>query len=336
MRLGYTLVLWLVALLVVASGCTNVDSSLNSTEVNDDSILTPQRLPSDYLVVKVKDKVVEDVQEETEDEFESEYEYETFERYSRPQLIIHILDIDSGSAIFIRTPDEKAILVNTAGEFAGEKVARLIKEYGYDKLDAVILSDHNVENVGGYPALVEEIKVERTFYNGNYYNTKYFRNFVDAAKGHSLNMVDKDFSLELDSFVDIDIIIPYDTIPLKTSKVDNILVRVRYENFSMLIAGHCLEACENVFVEEGTDVKAKVIRVAESGSKYGNTPAFLNMVDPEYAIIEQGVHASIDLLDFLRENDVTVYDTDKKRGDIVITSDGLKFDFSFPEFKKER
>jgi competence protein ComEC len=107
---------------------------------------------------------------------------------------------------------------------------------------------------------------------------------------------------------------------------------VQYRGFRMLFTGDAGAAAEQRFLNEGTDLRADVLKVGHHGSAYSSTPAFIAAVHPRYAIISVGRHNMFghpapQTLETLRRSGVTIYRTDEN-GAITITTEGQRVEIA--------
>ena len=63
---------------------------------------------------------------------------------------------------------------------------------------------------------------------------------------------------------------------------------VRYKNKSFLFTGDAGKESERDIISAGFDVKADVLKVGHHGSKTATSQAFLNKIQPLYAVISVG------------------------------------------------
>ena len=85
-------------------------------------------------------------------------------------------------------------------------------------------------------------------------------------------------------------------------------------------------------LSNGLDLKADVLKAGHHGSKSSSTDAFLNAVNPKYAVISVGKdndygHPNKETLQKFSSRGIKVYRTDES-GTIVVTSDGNNITFN--------
>jgi competence protein ComEC len=113
---------------------------------------------------------------------------------------------------------------------------------------------------------------------------------------------------------------------------NNALVcKLYYKNFTMLFTGDIEEETEKKLISLYSDSKllnSTVLKVAHHGSKSSSTEDFLNLVNPQFALIGVGKnnlygHPNEDVLKRLENLGAIVYRTDKN-GEITISTNGQK------------
>jgi beta-lactamase superfamily II metal-dependent hydrolase len=96
--------------------------------------------------------------------------------------------------------------------------------------------------------------------------------------------------------------------------------------------GDAEEVSEGEILQKQLDIKADVIKVGHHGSRSSSTKAFLEKVNPKYAVIscEKGNdygHPHKVTIDKLNAKNINVFRTDLE-GTIIATSDGNEITFN--------
>jgi beta-lactamase superfamily II metal-dependent hydrolase len=110
---------------------------------------------------------------------------------------------------------------------------------------------------------------------------------------------------------------------------------------TFLLEGDASSGAEQSMINARLDLHSNVLKVGHHGSAYATTDAFLNSVQPTYAIISCGLnnpcgHPAPETIQRLLNHNVTIYGT-YKSGTIVATTDGTTITFlnspnTIPEF----
>ena len=100
-----------------------------------------------------------------------------------------------------------------------------------------------------------------------------------------------------------------------------------YGENKFLFTGDAESKSENEMLEKGLLMKVNVLKVGHHGSNTSTKKKFLEVVNPDYAVIMCGVnsynHPHMDTIDNLLKYTDNIYRTDQQ-GTIVFTSDGKK------------
>ena len=111
----------------------------------------------------------------------------------------------------------------------------------------------------------------------------------------------------------------------------SIVIRLTFGSNSFMFDGDSEDASENEMLSKGLNISADVLKVGHHGSNSSTTEAFLNKVNPKYAVISCGKgnsygHPHKTTMDKLKAKGIKVYRTDEN-GTIVATSDGKNITF---------
>lgn len=110
----------------------------------------------------------------------------------------------------------------------------------------------------------------------------------------------------------------------------SIVLKITYGHTSFLFTGDIEAEAEADILHGDTDVSATVLKVAHHGSDTSSTDAFLQAVQPQYAIISVGDnaygHPAAQVLSHLRAMGAAIYRTDAN-GTIICRSDGNSISF---------
>jgi len=99
-----------------------------------------------------------------------------------------------------------------------------------------------------------------------------------------------------------------------------------------MFEGDAEDISENEMLSKGFDVSADVLKIGHHGSSSSTTDAFLDKVNPKYAVISVGKdnsygHPHKSTMVKLKAKGIKVYRTDEN-GTIVATSDGKNITFN--------
>jgi competence protein ComEC len=248
--------------------------------------------------------------------------------YSQKDLLkIVFLDVGQGSAIFIRTPAGRTALVDGGGAEGHSQFdpgARIIIPYlvrqGVGRLDMVINTHPHGDHLLGLYAVVEKIPVGLVVTPPPEFFLEAYSDFFSflSKKQISTSVARMGDQLRLDPRVEIQVLAP-DT-PLTGTRSDlnnnSLVLRLSYGQTSILLTGDIeMEAMEVIYKNHGNQLDCDIFLVPHHGSKYGLYENFLDVIEPQAAVIQVGErntfdHPAPEVIRYWQERGVPVYRND--------------------------
>ncbi len=247
-------------------------------------------------------------------------------------LEVSFIDVGQGDCALIRT-EEKAVLIDggsSSNEHVGEYV---IKPYllsnGVSRLDYAIVTHYHDDHYIGILYLLENFDVGTLVLTGA-------SNSEDFEEKQLLESVAKRNNIQIYYFYERDAIkLNDETVitaysPLRnisySSNNESLVLKLENPYMTFLFTGDIEKSGENKL--RSMNLKADVLKVAHHGSNSSTTDAFLDNVNPKYAVISCGKnnnygHPHDEVIEKLKIRGITYYRTDE-RGNIVfnVTKEG--------------
>jgi DNA internalization-related competence protein ComEC/Rec2 len=260
------------------------------------------------------------------------------------QLVVAMLDVRQGDAIFVQTPDLVRILIDagpapmdrdpySAGR---DKIVPWLEQHGIDRLDAFVISHAHADHIGGLAYLLQSIAVDRVYDPGYAFTSDIYEQVLSIIE-------------QSDGRIQWQVARQGDTIPLGNEVLGQVLappqpyiegtrsdcnsnslvLRLTYGNVSFLFMGDSEEETEKPLADYGDGLRTTFLKVAHHGSRYSTSEHFLQMVQPRYALISCGRnnafgHPHQEALERLTHAGARVLRTDQS-GDIVVITDGQRY-----------
>lgn len=213
-------------------------------------------------------------------------------------LEAHFINVGYGDAALVKTPEGKNILIDCGNQGNGNTVVSYLKSHGVGTIDMLVVSHPDSDHIGGCPKVINSFTVTYIYDNGmpDRKNSQTFRRYDAARKkaGH-YSAVLNDTTMQLEPFVEMSFIVPYDNGGIIKQKRDNnnsLMVKITAGNGSLsasyLFAGDCEEECEQRVLDDG--LGSGVLKVSHHGGRYASSSDFLAKVTPYYAIISVGTN----------------------------------------------
>ena len=255
-------------------------------------------------------------------------------------LQVHFIDVGQGDAALVITPHGHAFMVDAGGvREGGYDIGRMVDvpyllHYGVRQLDYIFLTHAHDDHAAGVRGILGKIPVKAvmTGHEGTGEYLKVFGRGEAARLEKLLAPLRENTSMELDG-VRIEILYSPDRRQVREGNVQatgnefSNLIRVSYGNASFLFTGDLVTAQEAELLRRGTQLGSTVLKVGHHGSRTSSSEAFLQAVNPRWAVISCGYansfgHPHKEIVQ--RISDVTgaeLLRTDEK-GAIVFRTDG--------------
>jgi competence protein ComEC len=243
-------------------------------------------------------------------------------------LLVEAIDVGQGDSLLLITPDGKTLLVD-AGGFGGgpnqapqefdigeEVVSAALWSRGIRHLDVVALSHAHSDHMGGMPAILRNFHPDELWVGNNPRFGAYDALLAEAASLHirlrSLRAGDG-FPL---GDTRITVFAPfrdYRPGPEPTNN-DSLVLRVSYEETSVLLEGDAEAPIEQAMLEE-RGLQSTLLKIGHHGSVTSTRPEFLSSVAPQWAVISCGLrnrygHPRPEVLEELQSARVRTLSTD--------------------------
>ena len=202
----------------------------------------------------------------------------------------------------------------------------ILKESGINHLDLVVGTHPDADHIGGLPGALNFATADKVLSPVLDHDTEAFKDFLKYAQlnggGMTVPKIGDTYSLG-SAVVKI--------LALNSGEESNdksIVLKVSYGATSFLFTGDGELETEQRLINSGADLSATLLKVGHHGSAESSTQAFLDKVQPEYAVISVGDdnnygHPTKEVLDRLEIVGAKVYRTDFQ-GEITVISDGTE------------
>lgn len=238
------------------------------------------------------------------------------------KLVVNFLDVGQGDSALIVFPHGRTMLVDGGGEIRFKKgerntgpgdwaeadtvesdfrdqgfsvgeavVSRFIWSLGRTRVDYLLATHAHADHIGGLRDVVRNIDVGQAVVGHAPTSDAEFDLFRKAVDRRNipLSIVKTGEHFDIDG-VGIDVLWPPSAqgLPVTSGNDDSIVLRLVYGSISILLAGDIERNAEDSLVAAGANLKADVLKVPHHGSRTSSTEAFVNAVNPRYAVISVG------------------------------------------------
>lgn len=239
----------------------------------------------------------------------------------------HFINVGQGDCTLLKCRDD-VVLIDCGEAEAYSAVEAYLDSRGINEIDYFILSHFHSDHVGGAEKVLENYKVKNIIMTRlseeNTPTTQSYKNLLEAIKysGASVYAARPGDEYKLDNF-SFNVIGPnknYDE--LNNSSV---VISARYGENSFLFTGDAEYEAELDMLKTDFNLSADVLKLGHHGSDTSSSDAFLEAVNPRYAVISCGLNNSYNhpdkkIIDKLASGNIKYYRTDTD-GNIIISSD---------------
>lgn len=245
------------------------------------------------------------------------------------EVEITFVNVGQGDGALITAPHRFNVLIDGGGGNSysdynpGRKVyLEYLKAEGVTKVDSAFVSHYHQDHVQGIIAAMENIRVRNLFLPDVMEGSEWREALERAAEknGTIVHYISEETLLTYNNGMTIRIVPPAEKTAISKDENDTTYVYyVEYGGFKTVFTGDMSEFAEDCLIEKGKAEQSDLIKVSHHGSKTATGRAWIEAVDPEYAVISVGENNTYDLPDeevLENLNGTEVYRTDYD-GDIT-------------------
>lgn len=208
---------------------------------------------------------------------------------------ITFLDVGHGDCIYIKTPDNYRLLVDSGDK--GTYKNYLKKFMGYKRIkyvDAAVVTHFDSDHIYGLLEMFGNKRVDKVYYplcsTHNYLTEMLFRGCEDYGIEYKPVEIG-DIIYEGKDGVKIEVMYPTDLFFENTNVLsennESIVIMIEYMSKKFLLMGDIEETVEKKLVEY-LDLKADVLKIGHHGSDSSTSYTLLSEVLPDYSVISCG------------------------------------------------
>ena len=209
------------------------------------------------------------------------------------KLEIAFLDVGQGDACLIKTPFGQNILIDGGADY--KVIEELEKELQWwDRaIDLMILTHPHDDHVAGLIFVLERYNVKKILYTGVVHSAPAYLEWLKIVKAKNipLMIIDRPQKIIFGNDCFLNIIYPRQSLLGKSvSNLNNssIIAELDCENKTVLFMGDAEIEVEEELIKTGDLRSVEILKVGHHGSNTSSHQEFLEMVNPQKAIISSG------------------------------------------------
>lgn len=244
---------------------------------------------------------------------------------NQPLVRVYFFDVGQGDAIFIDTNGQD-VLIDGGPRSAGSTLVGYLADLGVSEIAYVVATHPHEDHIGGLISVLESsISVSVVLYNNQSATSRVYQDFMSLAQGR-ITIVQRGQQYILSENVNFTVLNPVQPLEFTDVNGNSIVLRLQVGNVAFLFTGDATFEAEESMMDAGLNLSSQVLKVAHHGSRYATSEAFLEAVNPSYAVISAGIgnpygHPHNETVQRLLSKGVTVYGT-YVSGTIIMGTDG--------------
>ena len=225
-------------------------------------------------------------------------------------LKVHFLDVGQGDSIFIELPTNETILIDASIKDASNKIINYLREENVSKIDYVFATHPHSDHIGGMSAVIKAFDIGQIYMPKAVTTTKTYENLLLTIKDKNLKIKAAKAG---NTIIDTDdlklVVLAPNQDSYESLNNYSIVLKLTYKEKSFLFMGDAETLSEK---EITGDIQADVLKVGHHGSRTSTSQAFLNKVNPSYAVISVGLnndykHPHQEVIDRLEKKNIKIY-----------------------------
>lgn len=251
-------------------------------------------------------------------------------------LEVHFLDVGQGDSILIRTKnglDIYNMLIDTGEQQYAETLTEYLQSLGIRNINVLVNTHPHADHMGGMADIISKFGIGEMYMpklpDDMIPATRVYENLLDAMflKNIQANPLHEGVYIDMPGEAKIEVYWPRQGME-DFDDLNNVsaILKLTYGDTSFLFTGDAEKSEEKAVLENGADLSATVLDCGHHGSKTSTSQEFLEMVNPQAAVISCGKdnkygHPHDETLEALAGIGSEVYRTDLN-GTVIMQSNG--------------
>ncbi|HLB32246.1 MAG TPA: MBL fold metallo-hydrolase [Patescibacteria group bacterium] len=256
----------------------------------------------------------------------------------KPEVVVDVLDIGQGDAIFIKLPNgDQALVDGGPNDAVLNEIGRRMPPFDR-KIEHIVLTHPHADHLAGLVKVIERYDVGEIIETDVGYSSATFKRWQDDVKSKNVpvRLARQGQTYDWGSGAQFEVLWPDKSFSgVEDNATDgaamndtSVIGRLRFGETGFMLTGDAEEGpqtalCDSINAEK---LKSQVLKIAHHGSSGGTAECFLQKVAPKTAVISAGKdnkyhHPHAETLELLARFAIEVLRTDQ-RGTLEFVSDG--------------
>jgi len=256
------------------------------------------------------------------------------------QLSITMLDVGQGDSIFMHTPQGENILIDggstSVNQVGTYRILPFLLSKGIGSLDAVMVSHSHEDHINGISELLQKpalgVHIQRLIITMPDTLDDSLKALVTIAQNQHVSIIYANpdvITSQKEGQMSLTPLWPDENYASELGNNSSMVLDLKYKNFEMLFMGDLEADMEQALLKQVELGPVEVLKAGHHGSKTSSSEDFLNVVQPQLALVSAGInnryhHPSKEVIERYQAMGIAHRST-QQEGAITITTKGDTF-----------
>ncbi len=250
-------------------------------------------------------------------------------------MYVHFLNVGQGDSILLETPNGKFMLIDGGMKGEGENVVEYLRNQGVERLEYVVATHPDADHIGGLVSVLNSISIKNFIDSGKVHTSQTYEEMITLIADKNIPYIVPKAGEKISLDSDVDIQVLSSNKEASDNNEASIVLKVTYGDVSFLLTGDAGIDMEQELMQT-QNVQATILKSGHHGSNTSSSPAFIEAVNPEAAILSYGQdnkygHPHFEVIESLKQAGSKIYGT-AEAGNIVVVTDGVEYDIQAKEW----
>jgi competence protein ComEC len=253
---------------------------------------------------------------------------------NREFLTVAFLDVGQGDAIFIESPNGNQLLIDSGPTASVVRRLSDVMPFYDRSINTILATHHDADHTAAFPEILKRYKIDQYITSTKDDNDSLFFEIEKLVKNEPADRIvavagDK-IILDEERNIYIEILWPPADVEIEENNDASIVTRLVYGEIAFMLTGDAPQSVEEKIVATEHEIESEILKAGHHGSRTSSANSFVELVNPEYAIISAGKdnkfgHPHSEVIEIFekQEKEIQILST-AELGNIIFQSDGAE------------
>ena len=244
-------------------------------------------------------------------------------------LYVHFLSVGKADSILVIC-DGETMLVDAGEAETVDYVVSYAKKQGIARLDYIVATHPHMDHIGGMPEVIKRFTPGMCYISPRTHTTNAFMLLINNLEAYGVETVMPKVGQKAAIGAATITFYAPNRDDYKEMNDSSLVFMLEYQGVRILFAADAESESESDMLDGELSLRADVLKVAHHGSNSSSKKAFIEAVNPDYAVITQAdiADSSDKVLERLRNVGAEIFSTDN--GEVLLSVEGgvLRIDYA--------